>query len=61
MGIKEEIFDEFFSALEKEGKAPGTVVAGLRQLIENGEGLTEGRILELVAKGCEDGRKDKKS
>jgi len=61
MGIKEEIFDEFFHVLEGERKTPETVTAELRQLIESGGGLSEEKILGLVARGCEDVHKDKKN
>lgn len=61
MGIKEEIFSEFFSVLQEEKEVPKTVVLELKQLIENRGKISEEKILGLVARGCEGGHEDKKS
>lgn len=60
MGIKEEIFDEFFSALQGEKDIPGSVVEELKQLVERGERISEEKVLYLIGRGCQNGGEDKK-
>lgn len=54
MGIKEEIFEEFFSALQQEKEVPASVLEELRKAQEGGGTISEGNVLEIVKRGCED-------
>lgn len=60
MGIKEEIFEEFFSALQGEKDIPESVVEELKQLVERGERISEEKVLDLIGRGCQNGGEDKK-
>ena len=60
MGIKEEIFEKFFSALQGEKDIPESVVEELAQLVDRGETISEEKILDLIGRGCQDGGEDKK-
>jgi hypothetical protein len=53
MGIKEEIFEEFFTKLEKDS-APAHIIKGLKDLLDKGEMTSKEKILELVMEGPED-------
>ena len=60
MGIKEEIFKEFFTALEAEKEIPELTIEELKQLFEREEGISEEKILNSIGRGCENGGEVKK-
>jgi len=55
MGIKEDIFGEFFTALKAEKEIPELTVGELEQLIKSKEGISEEKILDSILRGCENG------
>ena len=59
MGIKEEIFEVFFSALEGEKEVPELTVRELKQLKECGEVISEAKLLGLIERGCQDANENK--
>lgn len=44
MGIKEEIFEEFFRELQKEKEVPESVLTELKKLKESGGTISEGNV-----------------
>ena len=60
MGIKEEIFEEFFTTLEAEKEIPELTIEELKQLFERKEGISEEKILNSIGQGCENGGEVKK-
>ena len=53
MGIKEEIFEEFFKKLEDDDKMSLDTIQELRELIEKGEINLQEEILKIIQRGRE--------
>lgn len=53
MGIKEEIFEEFFKKLEEDDKLSLDTIQELRELIEKGEINLQEEILKIIQRGRE--------
>lgn len=51
MGIKEEIFDEFFKKLNEDKGIPDFIVEELKGLLENDSLLSEEIILKILERG----------
>lgn len=60
MGIKEEIFREFLTALKANKEMPESTVEELMQLVERKEGISEEKILDLIKRGCQNDDEVKK-
>lgn len=60
MGIKEEIFREFLTALKANKEIPESTVEELMQLVERKEGISEEKILDLIKRGCQNDDEVKK-
>lgn len=60
MGIKDQIFEEFFAKLAVEDEVPTTVVTELKGLAAGGESVTEEELLRIIERGFEDGNQNKK-
>ena len=54
MGIKEEIFEEFFKKIEEDEEIPCSIIEELRKLWEEGEVISQEKILEVIKRGCKD-------
>lgn len=54
MGIKEEIFEEFFLKLKKDKEFPNAIVKGLKELWKSGEIASQEKILTVIQGGCAD-------
>jgi len=54
MGIKEEIFEEFFKKIEEDEEIPRSIIEELRKLWEEGEVISQEKILEVIKRGCKD-------
>lgn len=54
MGIKEEIYDEFFEKLQGEKEISESLILELKKLKDNGK-ITEGNLTEIIERGCGDG------
>ena len=59
MGIKEEIFQEYFRKLEEEKEIPEIVLTGLKQFETSKKGISEEELLDLIKRGCKDVHDDK--
>jgi len=53
MGIKEEIFDEFFKKLENDEMISVDIIQELRKLIEKGNINSQKEVLEIIQRGRE--------
>lgn len=60
MGIKEDIFEEFFKTLEEE-EIPESTINELKILKEHGELISETKLLNMIERGCKDGNENKKN
>jgi len=58
MGIQEEIFEEFFKKLEEDEKFPDNIIGELKKLWENGEIVSQEKILEVIKRESEDVSRD---
>jgi len=58
MGIREEIFEEFFKKLEEDEKFPCTIIEELKKLWKNGEIASREKIFEVIKSGYEDVSED---
>lgn len=54
MGIKEEIFEEFFKKIEEDEEIPRLIIEELRRLWEEGEVISQEKILEVIKRECKD-------
>ena len=61
MGIKDEIFDEFFKKLENDEKISVDTVQELKKLIEMGNINSQKEILEIIQRGRENVTYDQKN
>lgn len=59
MGIKDQIFEEFFTKLAVEDEVPATVVTELKSLAAGGESVSEEELLRIIERGFEDGNENK--
>lgn len=53
MGIKQEIFEEFFEKLEKDEEISNLLVAKLRELWKSGDMNSREEIFKAIKMGCE--------
>lgn len=53
MGIKQEIFEEFFEKLEKDEEISNLITAKLRELWKSGDMNLREELFEAIRKGCE--------
>lgn len=58
MGIKEDIFEDFFRKLAEDEEIPDSIVNELKELWKNGEIVSQEKILEVIEKGYENVSKD---
>lgn len=61
MGIVDEIFQDFFGRLREDEEVPESIVTELMRLRENGETISEEKVLNIVRKGCENVGADKET
>ncbi len=54
MGIEEEIFEGFFKKIEEDEEIPRSIIEELRKLWEDGEVISQEKILEVIKRGCKD-------
>ncbi len=54
MGVKEDIFEEFFQKLENDEEFPNSVVDGLRELKTTNRIDSKENIFEIIKERCED-------
>jgi len=59
MGIKDQIFEEFFAKLAVEDEVPTTVVTELMSLATGGQSISEKELLGIIERGFEDGNENK--
>ena len=52
MGIKDEIFEEFFKKLEEDDDFPNIVIQELKNLFESRENISQEKIFNAIKKGC---------
>ena len=58
MGIKEEIFEEFFEKLEKDKEISNVLIKKLKKLWKNGNMNSREKIFEALKGGCENANQD---
>ena len=54
MGIKEEIFEDFFKKLEDDNEFPNSIIEELKKLLKSGEIASQEKILDAIKRGCID-------
>lgn len=59
MGIKDQIFEDFFAKLAVEDEVPITVVTELKNLVAGGESVSEEELLIIIERGFEDDNENK--
>ena len=59
MGIKDQIFEEFFAKLAVGDEVPGTVVTELKSIVVRGESVSEEELLRIIERGFEDDNENK--
>ena len=59
MGIKDQIFEDFFAKLAVEDEVPITVVTELKNLVAGGESVSEEELLRIIERGFEDVNENK--
>jgi hypothetical protein len=52
MGIKEDIFEEFFKKLAEDKEIADAVLGELKELWKKGEVAPKEKILEVIERGC---------
>jgi len=51
MGIKDEIFEEFFKKLEEDDDFPNVIIQELKNLLESGENISQEKIFDAIKEG----------
>jgi len=58
MGIRDEIFEEFFIKLKEDKEFPDEIINKLKNIWENKESLTKNEILEIIEQVSENNVKN---
>ena len=58
MGIRDEIFEEFFTKLKEDEEFPNEIINKLKNIWKNKESLTKNKILEIIKQVGENNAKN---
>ena len=59
MGIKDDVYEEFFDKLAEAAEVPASVVVALKAVVERGESISEEKLLGIIERGFNDDDKSK--